>query len=102
MNGTLFGDGNGAVAEENILGIFGVVDRLSRQAFDIEPALAARQFVLVDRYVNYTLAYYAVKHDSSLQYLASICSPIHEPDATSVLDCTSEVAIDRVVQSREC
>jgi thymidylate kinase len=95
---TILLKGDAKVFDELALGVFGAADRINQQAMVIESALSANQTVLVDRYVYCLLAYFIAKSEPRINYLASICEPLFQPDFTFVLHCPPEIAIDRVIK----
>lgn len=95
---TIVQEGDGDIADELALGVFGVADRLNQQARLIEPLLATGRTVVTDRYVYCLIAYYMAVREPQLGYLASVCRPLFEPDNTFVLDCPPHIALERIVQ----
>jgi dTMP kinase len=95
---TIVQEGDGEIADELAIGVFGVADRLNQQARAIAPALAAGRTVVTDRYVHCLIAYYLSVREPQLDYLASICRPLFQPDLTFILDCPADIALDRIVR----
>lgn len=97
VHSTLMKKGSAEIFDEFALGVFGVADRYNQQALCIAPALSAGHIVLMDRYVFCLHAYFIARNEPLLNYLKAICEPLFQPDITFVLDCTPQVAIERVM-----
>lgn len=75
-------------------------DRLWHLANVIEPALAAGRMVISDRYVDSTLAFQTVSREEADALYESFLADIRVPDITFILECSVEVGLERIYESR--
>lgn len=76
-------------------------DRLHHLKTVVEPALAAGNLVISDRYVDSMLAYQARDPADADRLLAAMASEILEPDLILLLELPVTVALERIGGARE-
>jgi len=81
------------------LALLFTADRLAHLREEIQPALAARQTVVCDRYYHSTLAYQLKTDDKNLEWLCHLNQPALKPDITFFLDVKVETSLARLQQS---
>jgi dTMP kinase len=75
-------------------------DRMHHIEFVLRPALAEGRLVILDRYVDSTLAYQCSSPEDAEALYQKFAGEILIPDVTFILDCTPEVGLGRIGRSR--
>ncbi len=74
-------------------------DRAEHLKREIEPALAANNIVISDRYILSSLAFGSV--DNDLDFLQALNARFRRPDLIVIIDTPPEVCLERIEQNRE-
>lgn len=93
LAGTLLGAGGPKLCPRAIAALF-AADRADHWAREIEPALAAGQIVLCDRYVHSSLAYQGLDTQDP-QWVLTLNAPFTSPDLLLYLEVSPAVASER-------
>ena len=75
-------------------------DRIHHLESVIKPALASGKIVILDRYVDSTLAYQSESPQHAEDLYQQFLPEILVPDITFILDCPPEVGLARIAKSR--
>jgi dTMP kinase len=75
-------------------------DRVHHLQTVVKPALDAGRLVILDRYVDSTLAYQANTPEEAETLYASFVPEILVPDLTLILDCEPGIGLKRISKSR--
>ena len=75
-------------------------DRLHHLSTVVTPALQSGRIVIMDRYVDSTLAYQSSSPEEAESLYQTFLPEIVVPDITLILDCPAELGLKRIADSR--